>query len=629
MRTIRPFESFPICARILRVLRVEDITDGMRRVTLGGEGLAAHTAPNGLPVIEFDSHGFDDDLKLVFTHPDADAPVYVTQSEGRVNWPREDPHFLMRTYTARRWDAQAGELDIDFVTHGVGVATTWAMRAKPGDEIQVIGPKGWGGNPVGVDWIMVGADETALPAVGRWLEQWPEGVRGQVFIEIAEDSHRQDLVNPEGVEITWLSRGGAAAGTKPLLHDALTNAPWWDGEVYVWVAGEALSIAPIRRWLRKDKEIPRERVEVTGYWRYREVDSSAADAALPDPNAMKDLDFEFHELIDIIPGVALRVARTIGLDEPLLSGPQSFAELLSFTGTDENGLRKLLRYLAAIGIVVEEGDVWSLTPLGYCFDSEHFTADLDMRGPQGLAPIHAAVELACAVREGRSQHDIHFGSSWNDYVLQRPEMVRNKLDLDAMMAGFVSGALASNPLLARLRSITFVGRGAIEFAQALRSTQPGMTVNIVEPDAIAQTLRREFDTTGITVQSAQLNDPFPCQADAVFLSDTTSHRSDGDVVELLSAASASITPGGVVLVGGYVLGEDSDDHALANDLVNFALTGGGLRTAEEIEALATEAGLTVQHRMPMAWGLQLFVLGSVRTSGRINTELRPVGEMLK
>lgn len=610
MRTIRPFESLPICARMLRVLRVEDITDGMRRVTLGGEGLAAHTASNGLPVIEFDSQGFDDDLKLIFTHPDAESPVYVTQAEGRVNWPREDPHFLMRTYTARRWDAEVGELDIDFVTHGIGVATTWAMRAKPGDEIQVIGPKGWGGNPTGVDWIMVGADETALPAVGRWLEQWPEGVRGQVFIEIGEDSHRQDLVNPEGVEITWLSRDGAAAGTKPLLHEALTNAPWWDGEVYVWVAGEALSIAPIRRWLRKDKGLPRERVEVTGYWRYREVDTSATDSALPDPNAMKDLDFEFHELTDIIPGVALRVARTIGLDEPLLSGPQSFAELVSFTGADSGGLRKLLRYLASINIVqAGEGDVWSLTPLGYCFDSEHFTADLDMRGPQGLAPIHAAVELVSAVREGRGQHDTHFGASWNDYVLERPEMVRNKLDHDVMMAGFVSGTFASNPLLTRLRSVTFVGRGAIEFAQALRSTQPSIEANIVAEDAIAQTLDKEFDTTGITVHGAHLSEPFPCQADAVFLIDVISHRGDREVVQLLSAASASRNPGGVVLVGGYVLGADSDEHALADDLVNFALTGGGLRTAEEFKALASEAGLTVQHRMPLAWGLQLFVLG--------------------
>lgn len=609
MRTIRPFESRPICARILRVLRVEDVTDGMRRVTLGGEGLAAHTAPNGLPVVEFDSQGFDDDLKLIFTHPEADAPVYVTQAEGRVNWPREDPHFLMRTYTARRWDAEAGELDIDFVTHGVGVATTWAKRAQPGDEIQVVGPKGWGGNPTGVDWILVGADETALPAVARWLEQWPEGVRGQIFIEIGEDSHRQNLSTPSGVDITWLSRDGAPAGTRPLLHDALTHAPWWEGDVYVWVAGEALSIAPIRRWLRRDKNLPRERVEVTGYWRYHEVATSASNSTLPDPNQMRDYDFEFHELTDIMPGIALRVMRTIGLDEPLLSGSTGFDELVSSTGTDARGMRKLLRYLASIGIVTgSEGDVWSLTPLGFCFDSEHVAADLDMSGPQGLAPIHAAVELLSAVSSGRGEHRKHFGADWHEYVLNRPDMIKTKLDTDTMMAGFVSGTFASNPLLSGLQSVTLVGRGAIEFARALRMTQPAMDINVVDEDAVVQVLRHDFNTSGILVHGAKLTEPFPCAADAVFLIDAITERDEFSAVELLSAAAASRNPGGIVLVGGYVVTESADDHLLADDLVNFALSGGGVRTVEELEALASTVGLRVHHRMPLAWGLQLFIL---------------------
>lgn len=609
MRTIRPFESLPICARVLRVLRVEDITAGMRRVTLGGEGLAAHTASNGLPVIEFDSQGFDDDLKLIFTHPDADAPVYVTQAEGRVNWPRDDPHFVVRTYTARRWDREAGELDIDFVTHGVGVATTWAMHAKPGDEIQVIGPKGWGRNPSGVDWILVGADETALPAVARWLEQWPKGVRGQVFIEIGQDSHRQNLVVPAGVEITWLSRDGAAAGTKPLLFDAMTSAPWWDGEVYVWVAGEAISIAPIRRWLRKEKELPRERVEVTGYWRYHEVDSSTSNTGLPDANDIKDHDFEFHELADIMPGVALRVARTIGLDEPLILGPQTFAELLSFTGADERGLRKLLRYLASIDILeAGAGDRWSLTPLGYCFDNEHLAAELDMNGPHALAPIHAAVELLSAVRTGRGEHVKHFGANWNEFVLQRPTMVRHQLENDALIAGFVSGTFASHPLLAQLGSVTLIGLGAVEFAQALRATRPEMELNIVAEEMTAQVLRDGFDVSGIGVHAATLTEQFPCLADAVFLIDAISQRNDDEVVQLLTAASASRNPGGKVLAGGYVLSNTDDDHALGEDLVNFALTGGGRRTVDEIEALATRAGLAVYHRMDLAWGIQLFVL---------------------
>lgn len=81
-------------------------------------------------------------------------------------------------------------------------------------------------HPRGVDWTLVAGDETALPAIGRWLEEWPAGARGQVFVEVAEASHRQDLPVPDGVALTWLVRDGAPAATTTLLLDALRAAPW-------------------------------------------------------------------------------------------------------------------------------------------------------------------------------------------------------------------------------------------------------------------------------------------------------------------------------------------------------------------------------------------------------------------
>ncbi len=211
-RTLRSLEVFPITTRMLQVIRTADVTPGMRRVTIGGPALAAHTADNGFPVDAFRSDGFDDEFKILLKHPDSEVIVGPVQADGVLNWPRGDDHLVLRTYTVRRWDPVMGEIDVDFVRHGLGPATTWAYTAQPGDEVQIAGPKMSGAQPVDADWVLVVGDETALPAIGRWLEEWQEGVRGQFFVEVAEEEHRQlDLPVPEGVELTWRVRNGAGA----------------------------------------------------------------------------------------------------------------------------------------------------------------------------------------------------------------------------------------------------------------------------------------------------------------------------------------------------------------------------------------------------------------------------------
>ena len=58
-------------------------------------------------------------------------------------WPPPDQRPITRTYTVRRFDATAGELDIHFVLHDdAGPASNWAARAEPGDFIGIVGPGG-------------------------------------------------------------------------------------------------------------------------------------------------------------------------------------------------------------------------------------------------------------------------------------------------------------------------------------------------------------------------------------------------------------------------------------------------------------------------------------------------------
>ena len=230
-KTSRTLTVHPISLREVEVARVTDITPGMRRVTLIGEQLRAFTSENGFAQPEFRSDGFDDDIRLVFRYPGQAEPVLPVQKEKGVDLPR-DPRPLSKVYTVRRWDRETGEVDVDFVKHGIGVGTTWAYRAQPGDRIHFYGPSASRALPNDADWMLVAGDDTAIPAIARLLDELSDDAQAQVFIEVAEDAHQLELRALPGVEVTWLMRDGVEAGTTTHLLDAVRAANWWDGRPF-------------------------------------------------------------------------------------------------------------------------------------------------------------------------------------------------------------------------------------------------------------------------------------------------------------------------------------------------------------------------------------------------------------
>ena len=406
-------KSYSLSTRYLQVLRVHDVTDGMRRVTLGGEQLAAHTADNGYPVPAFRSDNFDDSIKLIFSTTPGRTPQGPEQRDGKIVWPSKNSGSTRRTYTVRNYDASRSELDIDFVLHGSGVASDWARQAQVGQTLQIAGPKSTASHPSGADWILATGDATALPAMSRWLEQWPAGQRGKFFIAVDADSHRQDLVQPEGVEITWLVRDNPN-----VLYDAITSTDWWDGEPFAWVAGESASLKPIRRWLQHEKGLRKDQMHLSGYWksgkqkdRYRanrtqptEITRATEPAATPIPAAVQAAstpavqELGFAALADLVAPFAIRTAVTIGLGTALATAPRDTEELAVATNTQPSGLATLLAYLESHNLVARNSaQQWQLSTAGRVLADantiDQFSADHPRTNEvvTGLAHLHEAL----------------------------------------------------------------------------------------------------------------------------------------------------------------------------------------------------------------------------------------------
>jgi NADPH-dependent ferric siderophore reductase len=172
----------------------------------------------------------------------------------------------MRSYTVRRYDPVAGELDIDFVLHGSGVAATWANSTRPGDDVIVVGPSPAFLPDQAVSRHVLIGDETALPAITAMAAAVP----ATALIEVADAAEEQDLPG----DVHWLHRDGRPPGSPDLLLAALRDLDPLDGDVAVWAAGERTAMQAVRSHLLTDLGLDRRRVRTTMYWRHGQAGTS-------------------------------------------------------------------------------------------------------------------------------------------------------------------------------------------------------------------------------------------------------------------------------------------------------------------------------------------------------------------
>jgi NADPH-dependent ferric siderophore reductase len=253
---VEPTEDDPAAARpvdVLTVSAVRDVTPAVRRVTL--------TAP--APVVA----AAGPTLSLLVPRVGDPAPRWPTVArDGRIVWPQGSHGVALRSYTARRQDPAAGELDVDFVLHGDGPAATWAAAAAPGALLGVASTGPLGEGPA--SWLLVAGDETALPAITRILAAAPPSTRGVALVEVADASEEQPLPAPEGVAVRWLHRDGAPPGEGTLLPDAVAALERPDGEdLFAWVAAESAAVRAVRADLRGRWGLGRAQHHAIGYWR--------------------------------------------------------------------------------------------------------------------------------------------------------------------------------------------------------------------------------------------------------------------------------------------------------------------------------------------------------------------------
>lgn len=246
--------------RNLTVSKKLKLSPGLVRVTVTGDELDG-----------FISTGPTDHSKLYFPHAETGTITAPRVTPDGVVKP-ESGTVIARDYTPRafrpRSEEQEPELDFDFVLHGDdGPAAAWAESVEPGAQIVVGGPRGSRTPPTGATRFILAADETALPALARWIESLAEDIEIVAFAELSNESDAAYLepAHVHRARVLWLAKGDGA------LERAIRNYGPIDEHTFVWAAGEAASLIPIRRYLRRELGLPASQVKIDGYWKAGEA----------------------------------------------------------------------------------------------------------------------------------------------------------------------------------------------------------------------------------------------------------------------------------------------------------------------------------------------------------------------
>ncbi|MGJ7419137.1 SIP domain-containing protein [Streptomyces cinereoruber] len=619
-RSPRSVVTFPIVLRELTVLRAENITPGMRRLTLGGPQLDAFVK-DGLELPALRTEGFDDHVKFFFAD-ETGRLVLPRQQVSSLDW--SDGRPVAKDYTPVRHDPEKGEIDFDFVRHDGGVASTWAENAVPGDSAWIAGPKMSHSHPEGADWILVVGDETALPAIGRWLAEMPEGTKARVFIEVGEDSHRQELPTKADAEIVWLSRNGAPAGTTDLLEQAVRAADWLPGTVFAWVAGEAVTLKGIRRHLATERQVPREQTHITGYWRRTAPavpaasDSASASAEeLPEAPVVTEEDEDdaherLHELTDLAPPYAIRTAVTLGVFDLVDRGVRNAAELARRAEAHPATLKALLDYLVGIELLATDGEGnYSLTPISEeLVEDDHSAEEYHLEGAE--AAFDASLSgLLHTVRTGKAGYRTLAGRTLTE------EMARESRIADTARAAVEDEARWIGPGVLRahdwsaVTELTATGHGVATVVETLVKEFPELRARIVAMPSVLRVLREAIIDEELLprIDLVAGSGAAPAGTRTLLMSRQLEWQDDEDAVHTLSEAAASLAEDGtLLLVEQVATGDPEDMEAVLHHLRLKCAFGSGVRDAEEIAALAGSAGLAVRSRADVGWDHRLWVL---------------------
>jgi len=286
---------------------------------------------------------------------------------------------------------------------------------------------------------------------------------------------------------------------------------------------------------------------------------------------------------------AIQVAAELGIADELAAGPRDVAELAATTGTHEPSLYRLLRALAALGVLHEEGSRFELTELGQHLRSDDPHSIAGWAAFAGTPSIWAAWgALDHSIRTGDNAFTHVHGTDVWTYRASRPD---ESARFDRAMASHT--ARATEALLeaedfARFSLIVDIGGGnGTLLARILERNPRARGILFDQPHVVAAVAPHERSEA----IGGDFFEAVPVGGDAYVLKAIIHDWEDRESVAILRRVREAIAPDGRLFLLERLLGGPNElPRAKFSDLNMLVAPGGRERAIDEYAALFEQAG---------------------------------------
>ena len=310
---------------------------------------------------------------------------------------------------------------------------------------------------------------------------------------------------------------------------------------------------------------------------------------------------------------ALHVAAVLGIADLVSKGAKSSAELAQTTGTDAEILHRVLRTLAAAGVLATDAkERFRLTALGQPLRSDVGdsvrAASIFLSGESELEG-----RLLDCVRSGKTAIELVTGeTNWIEYYQKDP--ARSAVFNAAMTAlsnAHYAGVVKSYDFRS-VRKLVDVGGGHGRLLSMILTAYPNMRGVLFELPHAIEGARRTLDAAGLSdrceVASGDFFRSVPEGGDAYMLSRVIHDWADDNAVAILKIVRGVLpAEGRLLLFETMIRSETRLSYPLLSDLNMVIRTGGRERTEAEYRALYKAAGLKMIRaiRTPSPTGMSI------------------------
>jgi hypothetical protein len=330
------------------------------------------------------------------------------------------------------------------------------------------------------------------------------------------------------------------------------------------------------------------------------VQTNGTNEAAPPPHA---------QLIQMATGYwvsrILYAAARLGLADRLADGPKSAAELAGPTETHAPALHRLMRALAALGILTgKDGKRFGLTPLGEALrtgapGSARATV-LTLGGHLGW---RAWEEIMHSVQTGKTGFEKVFGMGAFDYLARHPDEASLFSETMIGVHGAEPPTVAEAYDFSKFGTVADIGgaSGNLLAAVLTRHAKPrGLLFDLphVVRDAPAL-LKARGVADRVRIESGSFFETVPAGADAYMLSHVIHDWSEEQCLTILGHVRKVVPKDGRLLIVEMVLPPGDEFHpGKILDITMLVMPGGQERTPEEYAELLGKARFRMERVIP-------------------------------